>query len=58
MERIKFFLKHPENAPARGSATVPDTKNLGELWQGESKLQGVAHGLHALQTVWRIHAIP
>jgi hypothetical protein len=58
LKRIEFFLKHPENAPAGGSATVADAKDLGKLRQRESEPQCMAHGLHALQGVRRIQAIP
>ena len=57
LKRIELLLKHPENAPARNSAMVPDAQDFGKLGQSKSKSQGMAHCLHSLNAVRWIQAI-
>jgi len=54
LKYVELFLKHPENAPAWGSATIPDAKDLSEFGQCKSELQGMAHGLYAFKAFRRI----
>jgi hypothetical protein len=57
LKRIELLLKHPEDAPARGSAMIPDAQDIDKLGQSKSKSQGMAHCLHALNAVRWIQAI-
>ncbi len=57
LKRVEFLLKHSEHALAWSSAMVPDAKDLGKLGQCESELQGMTHGLNALEAFRWIQAI-